>query len=488
MNTLAMLLALLPLLPSRSGHTTGEGSSAPTTQRSDTTTQPTEHGPTVSVHRGTLTTAVDAQGYFEPVDPLDVRFRPKAYSGELTIASLVANGSDVKKGDVILRLDTTMIDKQIAALEGEDAASHATLTKAEADAKLGEEQDALALRMQTDATRRAQEEVKWFENVDGPNELTSADLELKYIRSIVEDQEDELNELKKMYKDDDLTNDTKDIVVKRALRRLEMAKQELKMDQERTEKVKTFIYPAQKQRVYDSAKQADEQLQSLKTAQAQTKVLRETGLKAARAATEATDQRLADLKADREKFTVRAPSDGIVLYGQFAGGGFNPVDPRMLRVGEHVPPQQILMTFYSPGKLRLHLDLPEQKFFAVHHGLKATLTPSVFPDQKLEGKCDACPAEPVNTQQGPLYPLTVSCADADAKLVPGMRANFHVDAPEAENVLVVPSSAVANSFVWVKTDDGPEKRRVVIGRSEGKQIEIKQGLNEGDEIFVEAHK
>lgn len=487
MNTLVMLLALLPLLPSRSGHTTRDASSAPTTQRSDAT-QPTERGPTVSVHRGTLTTAVDAQGYFEPVDPLDVRFRPKAYAGELTIASLVANGSDVKKGDVIIRLETTMIDKQIAALESEDAASHATLTKAEADAKLGEEQDALALRMQTDAAKRAEEEIKWFENVDGPNELTSADLELKYIRSIVEDQEDELNELKKMYKDDDLTNDTKDIVVKRALRRLEMAKQELKMDQERTDKVKTFIYPAQKQHVYDSAKQIDEQLQALKTAQTQTRVLRETGLKAARAATEATDQRLADLKADREKFTVRAPSDGIILYGQFAGGGFNPMDPRMLRVGEHIPPQQILMTFYSPGKLRLHLDLPEQKFFAIHPGLKATLTPSVFPDQKLEGKCDACPAEPVNMQQGPLYPLTISCADADAKLVPGMRANFHVDAPEAENVLVVPSSAVANSCVWVKTDDGPEKRRVVVGRSEGKQTEIKTGLNEGDEIFVEGHK
>ena len=487
MNTLVTLLALLPLLPSKSGHTTGEASSAPTTQRSEATPR-SERGPTVSVHRGTLTAAVDAQGYFEPVDPLDVRFRPKAYAGELTIASLVANGSDVKKGDVILRLETTMIDKQIAALEGEDAASHATLTKAEADAKLGEEQDTLALRMQTDAAKRAEEEIKWFENVDGPNELTSADLEVKYVRSIVEDQEDELNELKKMYKDDDLTNDTKDIVVKRALRRLEMAKQELKMDQERTDKVKTFIYPAQKQRVYDSAKQADEQLQSLKTAQAQVKVLRETGLKAARAATEATDQRLADLKADREKFTVRAPSDGVVLYGQFAGGGFNPVDPRMLRVGEHIPPQQILMTFYSPGKLRLHLDLPEQKFFAIHPGLKATLTPSVFPDQKLEGKCDACPAEPVNMQQGPLYPLTISCADADTKLVPGMRANFHVDAPEAENVLVVPSSAVANSYVWIKTDDGPEKRHVVVGRSEGKQTEVKQGLSEGDEIFVEAHK
>lgn len=488
MNALAMILALLPLLPSKPAHTTGDASAMPTTQRSEATTQPSERGPTISVHHGTLTTAVDAQGYFEPVDPLDVRFRAKAYAGELTIASLVANGSAVKKGDVILRLDTTTIDKQIASLEGEDAASHASLTKAEADARLGEEQDALALRMQTDAAKRAQEEIKWFENVDGPNELGSVDLEMKYIRSIVEDQEDELNELKKMYKDDDLTNDTKDIVVKRAVRRLEMARQELKMQGEQTEKLKTFIYPAQKQRVYDTAKQVDEQLQSLKTAQSQTKVLRETGLKAARAATDATDQRLADLKADREKFTVHAPADGVVLYGQFAGGGFNPVDPRMLRVGEHVPPQQILMTFYSPGKLRLHLDLPEQKFFAIHPGLKATLTPSVFPDQKLEGKCDACPAEPVNMQQGPLYPLTVSCPDTDPKLVPGMRANFHADAPEAENVLLVPNSAIADSYVWLKTDDGPEKRHVVLGKSEGKQTEIKQGLNEGDEIFVEAHK
>ena len=488
-KALAVTLALLPLLPSRSGHTTSEAPGAPTTQSSHPTSQPAGHDATMSVHRGTLTTAVDAQGYFEPVDALDVRIRPKAYGGELPIASLVENGAAVHKGDVILQIDTTTIDKQIAAAEGEDAVSHANLTKSEADAKLGEEQDALALRMQTDTTTHAQDEVKWYENVDGPNLLAGVDLEMKGIRAFVEDQEDELNELKKMYKDDDLTNDTKDIVVKRAVRRLEMSKAELKMDEERATKIKTFIYPVQRQRVHDSAKQAEEALESLKTAQSQTKVLRDTGLKAARAAASAVDLKLSDLKADREKLAVRAPDDGVVLYGQFAGGGFNPIDPRLLRVGEHIPPQQILMTFYTPGHLRLHLDLAEQKFFALHAGLKATLTPAVFPEQKIEATCDTSPAQPVNMQQGPMYPITVSCRDVDAKIVPGMRANFHADAPEAQNVLLVPNSAIADSCVWLKTEDGDrEKRHVVTGKSDGKQTEIKQGLSEGDQIFVEAQK
>lgn len=489
MKTFLLLLALVPLLPGKWHSRDKSHSASSTTRPSTATTQPTAHGAVVKVHRGSLTTAVDATGYFEPVDPLEVRIRAKAYGGELAITSAVSNGASVKKGDLLLEIDPVTIDKQIAAAEGEDAVAHANLTRAEADAKIGQEQDALAMKMQTDSTKQADDAVKWFETVDGPNELATVDLILKDARASVEDQQDELDELKKMYKSDDLTTDTADIVVKRSVRRLEMSRQLLKMEEERANKIRTYIYPAQKQRVYDAAKQADELLEALKAAEEQTKVVRETGLKAARAAAESVDERLKDLKSDRQKLTVRAPEDGQVVYGQFAGGGFNPMDTRTLRIGERIAPQQIYMTFYTPGKLRLKLELPEQKFVALHAGTKVTLTPASFPEQKMTGTCDACTAAPVNTQQGPLYPTTITCPDVDARIVPGMRANLHADAVQAENVLLVPNAAIKDGSVWVKTHDGTsEKRQVTAGKTDGKQTEIKKGLEEGDEIFTEAQK
>ena len=94
MTSLALLIALLPLLPSRFSGTTRDAAAAPTTQpieKSAPTTQPTlgkHSSETQSVHRGTLTVPIDGQGYLEPIDPLEVRIRPKVYVGELTITDI----------------------------------------------------------------------------------------------------------------------------------------------------------------------------------------------------------------------------------------------------------------------------------------------------------------------------------------------------------------------------------------------------------------
>ena len=494
MKALALILALLPLLPSKFSGTTNDAASAPTTRPSEASapaTQPSgQHSQiTQSVHRGTLTIAIDGQGYFEAIDPLEVRIRPKVYAGELTITQIAPNGSSVKKGDVILEIDPVHAQKQLAAVENENQVAHANLTKAEADAKIAEESEALTLRMQTDGTREAEEAVKWFDTVDGPQMLEIADLLVKNSKASMDDQADELNELKKMYKGDDLTTDTADIVVKRAVRSYEMAKASYEMQIERSRKTKTYIYPAQKQRVHDVAKQAEQQLESLKIAQAQAKVLRETGLKGTRAAADASDQKLTDMKADLEKLTVRAPDDGIACYGQFAGGAFQGSDPHALKVGERVAPQQVVMTCYAPGKLRVHFDLPEPKFFLVHEGTKATLTPAAMPDLKGEGTFDSPVAIPVGGPQGVNYPITLSMPSVDPRLVPGMRVNVHADVAEVENALLVPNTAIADGSVWIKTPEGKkEKRAVTVGKTDGKRTEIKQGLSEGDEIFVEAQK
>ena len=489
MKILALTLALLP---AKFFHSSADASNAPATQTSEVAVD--QHGPsegekaTLSVNRGSLSDSIDAQGYFEPVDPFEVRIRPKTYSGELTIKSIAPNGAALKKGDAIIELDPVTIDKQLEAAENEVTTAHANLTKAQADAKLGQEQEALALQMQTEATQRAADEVKWFQTVDGPDILLETDLAVKNARANVEDQQDEVNELKKMYKSDDLTTDTADIVVKRAVRSLETSKVTLKIQEEHADKVKTAVYPARKDGVLEASQQAQQQLQSLQTAQAQSKVLRETGLVTALANTKAADEHFADLKGDKEKLTVIAPADGVVLYGQLTGGALQGADERSLRIGEKIGPQQVVVTFYTPGKMRFHVDLTEAKFYSIHLGTNAVLNPVAFADRKIEGVCDPGARVPVSSQQGPLFGLFVNCPKVDAKILPGMRAAFHAEVADSDTAIIVPTTAVADGRVSVKTDDGFEWRHVVVGKSDGKHTEIKQGLTDGEEIFVEAQK
>jgi membrane fusion protein (multidrug efflux system) len=71
----------------------------------------------------------------------------------------------------------------------------------------------------------------------------------------------------------------------------------------------------------------------------------------------------------------------------------------------------------------------------------------------------------------------------------GMAATMRIQAGIAENVLVVPVTAVQGSVqkgnVWVVGPDGAEEERAVtLGLTDGEQIEVRDGLAEGDQVLV----
>jgi multidrug efflux pump subunit AcrA (membrane-fusion protein) len=71
---------------------------------------------------------------------------------------------------------------------------------------------------------------------------------------------------------------------------------------------------------------------------------------------------------------------------------------------------------------------------------------------------------------------------------PGMGATVRVEAGLAENVLVVPVTAVQGSVqegnVWVVGADGAQEERVVtIGLTDGEQVEVREGLSEGEQVL-----
>jgi len=84
---------------------------------------------------------------------------------------------------------------------------------------------------------------------------------------------------------------------------------------------------------------------------------------------------------------------------------------------------------------------------------------------------------------------TARCAvPAGVTVFPGMAATMRVQAGVAENVLVVPITAVQGSVqtgnVWVLAPDGTqEERAVTLGLTDGDMIEVREGLAEGDQVM-----
>ena len=454
---------------------------APTTAPS---TQPSP--PTHLVKPGKLSFTVTGEGVFVADEPYELRLKLNRHQGELKIASVAPNRAAVKKGDVLLELDSFAINNEVAAAENDVTTAGANLAKAEADAELGEKGDALAMRIQEQETKNAEAAVRWWEKVDGPHMLAQTELQVKLSKANAEDQDDELEQLRKMYKAEELTSETADIVVKRALRQLEVAKLSSQISEERAEKVEAHAYPVAKQAVLDAQEQARQKLAVLKVAQAQAAVLRKAALTTARLAASQAEKKLADLKKDQELFAVKAPADGVVMYGYASSGSWVGADPKTMRPGEKLAAGQTVLTLFSPGDLKVELTVPESQSAWVKNGAKADVKPVAFPELNYQGKCAEPAVKPGTSGLG--FYTTVTIDDVDARVVPGMKASVRISGGDVENVLLVPTTAVANGKVWVRKDGQEAEREVVTGRSEGKMIEVVKGLSDGDEVLREAKK
>lgn len=83
---------------------------------------------------------------------------------------------------------------------------------------------------------------------------------------------------------------------------------------------------------------------------------------------------------------------------------------------------------------------------------------------------------------------TVSCpVPAEVTVFPGLAAEMTIAGGRAENVVVVPTTAVRGAAqsgtVWIASPDGTtEERAVVLGLTDGRQVQVTEGLAEGEEI------
>ncbi|MCI0343293.1 MAG: hypothetical protein L0216_19475 [Planctomycetales bacterium] len=438
---------------------------------------------THKVARGTLKPTIESVGTFVPAGGHEIKLKPEAYQGDLKIAEIVAHGATAKKGETLLRIDAKPLERQVEAAEVDLRAAEAASTKAREDARLGAMADALARKQSELALAKAGHALEWWKSVERQHAKTRADLVLQASQDSVDDQQDELTELEKMYKSEELTDMTKDIVIKRAKRSLDRSRRFLAIAKDTHKNAHDHDIPnTELDRGY-AAEKARLDLAQLDVTQALAKVNREAEVARARANVEKQTDKLADLRRDLAALRVASPADGTVFYGSLHEGAWQGGDLKALRAGEKVQAGTVLMTVFTPGELAVAVDVPERDLFSVEADRRGTVTPVSLPDVALEGRCRA-PARVGRSKDAKLsFECRIELGPADARLSPGMKAKVKIPLGEIRDALLVPPAAIHDGQVWVLRDGQATAREVTLGRSDGKMTEVKSGLAEGEEVL-----
>jgi len=444
-------------------------------------------GETAIAKRENLRVELKLEGTFEPAERHSIQVKTSVWTGELTVAKVAAHGAKVKKGETILQIDAAKLTEAIAAAENELVAARAQHDRTVEEVRLATAGDALQReRIERDA-REVSERLKHFTDVDMEMALKEAEMGVQWQQDSIADQKEELDQLEKMYKSEDLTSATADIVLKRAQRNLKRSQDRLEMSLKRLQRTKTYDLPQQLEQYRLDEREKTHALEAYRKAAPLQKIEREANLTRAKTNLKQQEENLAKLRKDEPALTLAAPADGIVWYGQFEGGGWSNVEEMVknLRVGEKVQAQQPIMTLVS-AELCVKTAVAEEKLTDVPAGTEAQVTPVAFPESALAAKARAPVL--VGARKGEAFDTRFDLSAADPRLVPGLKAKLTVVVADLKDVIAVPAGAVteeaSKKFVKVIEGGKPVAREVMTGRTNGEKIEIKSGLKEGEEVVV----
>jgi RND family efflux transporter MFP subunit len=296
-----------------------------------------------------------------------------------------------------------------------------------------------------------------------------------------------------MYKADDLTEETEEIILRRAQRDVDYAKFAADFAQSRFDKAMETDLPRERIRVENAAaRQAIAALraEAVLPASLEQKRIELKKLQNALTQAEAKHKKLA---ADLEQMTLKSPVEGVVRYGRCDRGRWKDAAQleAQLREGGTVSANQALFTIVSGDGMIIRADIPEAQLHLATPGKTGTAIPAGFPQSRLQGRLEA--VDLIAVGEG-IYDGRVSFTGDRPQVTPGMSANFKLVGHFNENAISVPSSAVFTDeaddtirYVLI-AGEMPEKRVVKVGLTKDDSVEILDGLKAGEKILLEKPK
>jgi multidrug efflux pump subunit AcrA (membrane-fusion protein) len=449
---------------------------------------PETNAPVHVVTRGVIKVKAQFDAVAEAIEAEPIKFSPKSWM-DLTVIEAVAHGSRVKKGDLLVKLDVDKLRDQIEDLEADRPASSLTMELAQAELENLRQTTPQKLDAAKRAKKNASDDYTYFENTGRPSREKNAKFMVKSSEQRLMGANEELKQLEKMYKADDLTEETEEIVLKRQRFAVEAAEFSLQNSREFAERELKSSLP----REYETLKNAkrDQELAlslaEITVPKALTK--KQLDFEKLKRDQQKAERKLNDLRYDLDMLTQRAPMDGVAYYGACENGRWTTgaMLGKKLVPGGKLMPNEIVMTIVNPERLRLRAVVSEADLGNYTANMKGEATPLSSPNNKLPVRLDDISLVPL---PGGGFDATLSLTkNKSVSLLPGMTCKVAFTGIEKKVAAAVPKSAVfsdpTSKFVYVQKKDGSNEKRIVkTGESDDSLIEITEGVSEGDKVLL----
>ena len=449
---------------------------------------------TTKIAAGPFKVEVTLDGVFESRSMSEIILRPDEWA-ELTVKEVVAHGTRVRKGDVILQLDPRKITDAIRELEAGMRLVELTIHQNEVEVGALEPLLPLDTEAAARAKRIASEDLERFNKLERDLTIRQSKEALKRTRQFVEMEEAELRELEKMYKADDLTEETEEIILKRQRDEVEAAHFQLEVAQIEQEKALKIELPRREETLKEAAARQNVLYEKARSALPMAVMKLKLDTEKLKVDRGKSLEKLEKLKRDLAAMTVKAPMDGLLYFGACTLGNW-PSSTELaakLRRGGTLVANDVALTIVDPNVLVVRASVPEKQLSEVRRGVTGRATWSDSEDCRGDVRVESLSAVPIAPGK---FTAVLEVANLAAKCsvmpMPGMACTVKLEAYAKKDAIAVPATAVQTD-VWdelqryvnvVGADGKREHRSVSVGRRTDNKVEILAGVKEGETILT----
>jgi len=450
-----------------------------------------------TVKRDKIKIEVSLNGIFVADEMEEVLLRPEAWS-TFRVLEAVEHGTTVKKGDVLVKFDAEKLEKKLASESLDQRIGELAMMQEEEEFPRAKRLAELNFQTAKRGHEQMEHDYKYYHDVDRPFMLRIAKFRFKSSGEQLATAKEELKQLQQMYEADELTEETEEIVLRRQRFSVESAELSHELAEENLGYTLGVSIPRTDEYYENARERAELAYKQAKTAQELGTTRNTFEMEKKREKRSESVELHGKLLSDKQLMEIRAPADGVVYYGQCKDGKWSQVaalQPKLKKFGV-VSPNSVLMTIVTPGPMHVEATLTEKQLPEFKKDMVATVVPTADEDEELEGKIAKLDSIPGPSNKFGIR-FDVDTDSAPSWLVAGMTCDAKVVTYEKKDAIVVPQDLVQTDeddektkYVMVVEDENedPVRREVKLGRKQDKNVEVVEGLDEGDQIVKEEKK
>lgn len=439
--------------------------------------------PVAFVKRGTLSISITESGTLQALQ--SVTLASEINSNRAKIVKIAPEGSYVKEGDLVIEFDKTPFDEELRKLRHEINQAQAAIVEATENLKLQKAKNDTDLKEAQANIVAAEAELKNILEGEGIIKLRELEMEEERDRAALEQAQQNVLDLQDMLTSGFITQNE----LKKAELHLQEAESTYTFTKQKRQIFIDFTRPTQIEKARRKSRESQERLQQLNEVAEYLVSLQEANLRKEQARLQGLQEKYQNALKELQKTSIFAPIPGLVIYNEIPSAG----KTRKIQVGDAVWSHQGLISLPDISRMLVDTQVREVDIHHIELEQEVRVQVDAYPDKEFSGRVHLIGSLAKSDRNLPAgtkyFQVQILLEESDPRLRPGMTARVEILVDRFDDVIYVPLEGVfekdEQKHCYVVKGKGAEERQVQTGKFNDDFIVLKEGLSEGEQIYLQ---